>query len=495
MLPRWTAALLLAVTQAGGAETRITADTFIALPAATLERSYEASFTVPKEPMANALLTFSIERKAPEGTAGLFDLFLMDGDVASYLSSRVVKPQRASGVSFDVTAPFNQAVAQERKTIRFRVSNLSSADHLVPSLTLDLGRPPQIRCSFSPGGPPTEGALVPAQDEGKIVAESVLPIRSAGGDTSCRLLYPPTKILAVFSPLTGKVYAADVDYTATSDGLGIPSGSSIKPLDENRLFTKGTDGLRSFPLNDGRHQLAPEGRWWNEQQIAVTYLTSATEPVEPTPPPDSFFQTLHDRLQAGQSMNLVILGDSISAGSNASSLDALAPYAATWAEQLTEKFRLRWKGASITLKNLALPGMDSSWGRDHAAFFFAHAPPDLLVVAFGMNDRERISPEKFRENIHSVIQAARKANPHCAIILVSSMRNNPLWGDQKNLDLFREHLRSLTGPSIRLADMTTTTDRLLQRKTYYDLTGNGVNHPNDYLIRWYADRVERAFHP
>ena len=31
-----------------------------------------------------------------------------------------------------------------------------------------------------------------------------------------------------------------------------------------------------------------------------------------------------------------------------------------------------------------------------------------------------------------------------------------------------------------LADMTSIWEALLKRKTFYDLTGNGVNHPNDF---------------
>ncbi|MCK9589607.1 MAG: SGNH/GDSL hydrolase family protein, partial [Terrimicrobiaceae bacterium] len=188
----------------------------------------------------------------------------------------------------------------------------------------------------------------------------------------------------------------------------------------------------------------------------------------------------------------VILGDSISAGASATAREALPPYSPTWAELFADKVR-HGSSAPVRLKNYSLGGMDSAWGRTYAPFFFRTSPPDLLIAGFGMNDRRRYTPDQFQENIASIIAAARAANPLCAVILISSMRNNPLCGDQEHLDQFRQALKSLEKDGIRVADMTAVTDRLLQRKTYFDLTGNGVNHPNDYLIRWYAETIFNAF--
>ena len=37
-----------------------------------------------------------------------------------------------------------------------------------------------------------------------------------------------------------------------------------------------------------------------------------------------------------------------------------------------------------------------------------------------------------------------------------------------------------------VADMTTFHEALLAQKRYCDMTGNNVNHPNDFLARAYA---------
>jgi hypothetical protein len=55
--------------------------------------------------------------------------------------------------------------------------------------------------------------------------------------------------------------------------------------------------------------------------------------------------------------------------------------------------------------------------------------------------------------------------------------------------LYRDALKKLCGPDIVLADMTSMWDALLKRKSFYDLTGNGVNHPNDFGHMVYAQTL------
>ena len=47
-------------------------------------------------------------------------------------------------------------------------------------------------------------------------------------------------------------------------------------------------------------------------------------------------------------------------------------------------------------------------------------------------------------------------------------------------------LLSLETEGVVVADMTTYHKSLLEHKRYYDMSGNNVNHPNDFLARAYA---------
>ena len=58
----------------------------------------------------------------------------------------------------------------------------------------------------------------------------------------------------------------------------------------------------------------------------------------------------------------------------------------------------------------------------------------------------------------------------------------------KGYDL-QSALKKLSGPGVVLADMTSMWEALLTRKRFYDLTGNGVNHPNDFGHTIYAQSL------
>ena len=57
---------------------------------------------------------------------------------------------------------------------------------------------------------------------------------------------------------------------------------------------------------------------------------------------------------------------------------------------------------------------------------------------------------------------------------------------KENFFVFRDDLKKLCGKGIVLADMTEMWDSLLKAKSFLDITGNGVNHPNDFGHRVYA---------
>jgi hypothetical protein len=54
---------------------------------------------------------------------------------------------------------------------------------------------------------------------------------------------------------------------------------------------------------------------------------------------------------------------------------------------------------------------------------------------------------------------------------------------------YRDALAELVAPGVALADLTSIWGELLKRKSFYDLTGNGVNHPNDFGHCVYAETL------
>jgi hypothetical protein len=54
---------------------------------------------------------------------------------------------------------------------------------------------------------------------------------------------------------------------------------------------------------------------------------------------------------------------------------------------------------------------------------------------------------------------------------------------------YRDTLRSMEGPGVAVADLWEMHGELLGQKSYEDTTGNHVNHPNDFIVRLYAQVV------
>ena len=107
--------------------------------------------------------------------------------------------------------------------------------------------------------------------------------------------------------------------------------------------------------------------------------------------------------------------------------------------------------------------------------------------AIGMNDGSgRRPPEEFAALTQSIMADVRAKKPEAEFLLVSSIcpnREACLYGNQED---YPAALAALCGNGTVLANVTAVHQELLKRKRYMDMTGNNVNHPNDYLHRIYA---------
>jgi acyl-CoA thioesterase-1 len=54
---------------------------------------------------------------------------------------------------------------------------------------------------------------------------------------------------------------------------------------------------------------------------------------------------------------------------------------------------------------------------------------------------------------------------------------------------YRDGLAGLCDDGVVIADVTSLWSALLARKSQYDLSGNGINHPNDFGHRLYAQTI------
>ena len=311
-----------------------------------------------------------------------------------------------------------------------------------------------------------------------------------------RLLYPAESIVCVENLAGTVTYQEGRDYILEDGGLTIPEGSAIRIMTDEEYNPATADAEHhseiGFGCVNGGYLIFGEGHFFHDISYAVTYDHSGKwEGLVPTAHPERLPAT-KGRLRRGEKLKFGFLGDSIGAGANASGMTGAEPYLPIWPELVCEKLRVL-TGADVECINHSVGGMDSNWGVDVVEEKFADNIPDVLLIEFGMNDATGgMERYPFRNNCRTIAQKIRRLNPECEIIFVSTTMPNPASFFLKNHETHEFLLTGLAdefGAQGEVVPMTSVHKALLKRKSYVDMTGNNINHPNDYLVRVYAQSI------
>jgi hypothetical protein len=134
--------------------------------------------------------------------------------------------------------------------------------------------------------------------------------------------------------------------------------------------------------------------------------------------------------------------------------------------------------------------MNTQWGVDNIQSVLSKTPDlDFAIVAFGMNDAG-LNGGAYVEQINQIVSAIQAKNPTTDILLIGSMLPNPdsfVW--QNQVGFVDYLLTNCEREGVAVADVTHVHEYLLTKKAYSDMTGNNINHPNDYLARVYAQTL------
>ena len=308
---------------------------------------------------------------------------------------------------------------------------------------------------------------------------------------TARTVFPAAEILAVRNPTLGIEYEAGRDYEFRPESGGIvrTEQSRIPTLNRGDLYpdketavffpAEGANALPGGP--DGGLIRFDQGDFFARHQVEIDYRTEAELPeLCAVPFPDL----------SGRSVKLAFLGDSITAGFNSTARLQVPPFAPPYATRLAEA--LRETKADLVWRNFAVGGTGCAHGAEHLDEFLAEFLPDWLVIAYGMNDLKNYPAEEFAARIDALARDARKRNPAMKVFTVAAMPGNAEWEHvpPENARAFAAALRKLEYPCI---DVNTPWEKLFRNKSFIELTGNGVNHPNDYTYRFYAAVAEDRF--
>jgi acyl-CoA thioesterase-1 len=328
--------------------------------------------------------------------------------------------------------------------------------------------------------------------------ESLFFIReSADQRPAAALLYPARKVLKVVYTPTGALLEEGRDFVISEGGtkLLLPEGSRIPFRTREDLFpAPGSPNSYPKKRDDDRHMLFGEGHFFHDMQVEATYtheagLWEARGGYVPRPAKKEL-PGARTKIARGGALKLALLGDSISEGYNASGAMGVAPYQPSYGWLVAEELR-NGHDCAVEFLNFAVPGKATPWGVE-VAHEVAKTKPDLAVIAFGMNDAsDRLERDAYIANTKATIEAIRAGNPGVEFILVATMTANPEWSASsfEHYDQYREGLLGLAGPGVAVADLTSVWKELLKHKPFLSFTGNGVNHPNDFGHRLYAQVI------
>ncbi len=306
---------------------------------------------------------------------------------------------------------------------------------------------------------------------------------------SARLLFEPTKILSVRSADLLTEYQEGKDFRLGPDGrsLVLPPGSRIPSKTLAQLYPAPDSPHSIRQRRDGAsYLLFGEGHFFHDMQASVTYTHDDTWTGKaPTFQRQNLARTIA-LLKERHALTISVSGDSISAGCNASLLTDAPPHQPAY-PQLVATGLERAYAARVTVKNHAVGGWKANQGAADAPTLAA-GKPALVIIAYGMNDGY---PALYADSVRKIMEAVRAVNPDADFILVASMMGNSDWSgiNPDKFVAFRDALADLCGPGVALADMTELWQELLKSKRFLDLTGNGVNHPNDFGHRLYAQTI------
>lgn len=342
-----------------------------------------------------------------------------------------------------------------------------------------------------------------------------------GNIVSGQLMYEPDEILGVYSWDWQTPYKEGVDYAVDGRRFTWLPGSAIQIYPYDRNLPKYAEGEQpGFGVtwfDKTRHVSIDPGAYQFQAAVVYTHHGKWAGKV-PASERDKLPKTFA-KLEKGEELNVVYFGDSIAAGWEASGLDEEVigarygevpgtftqreihpvidrePHLPCWARLMSISLQKAYPQAKINHINRSAPGHNTFWALWACEDTVNTRKPDLCVLAFGMNQADH-SVEEFTDHTKKLIEMISAKNPDCEFILMSTHEPN------RDAEVYihhvlmeqEEHLYGLQKEmpqNIAVAPIHSTFRTMYDMgKSFGDLTGNNINHPNDFSTIVYAQILD-----
>lgn len=334
-----------------------------------------------------------------------------------------------------------------------------------------------------------------------------------------QLLYDIDEIISVRSADLKTLYKEGKDYKVEDGKLVILESGSIPVLAYDKYYfplTKAehdVDKLQSkvpaktngmgYIVAEQKNESTPGMSAW---ALAVTYRHAEGNCVVSVPADRSdLFAKFKAKLDNKEEVKIVALGDSITHGWSSSANANMAPNCPNYPLIFQDYIRLNYRLPKLKYTNLSYSGKNSDWALNYCndrkyvpIDKLCELNPDLVFLAFGMNDACGIAPGKFVTNINTMLNKIKEKCPNAMVVVVGTMLPNAeaLWspGGSPILLYHDDYMTALqeaekNWTNAVFANVTKAHMEMMTVKTYQDTTGSNTNHPNDYFHRVYANVI------
>lgn len=335
--------------------------------------------------------------------------------------------------------------------------------------------------------------------KGTQVRRETFAMMDENGICEAPFLLEPEEIIKVESYSGESAYEQGRDYLVKNGKLVLPEGSRIlhtgweqftrRTKEEAQEEAKGAKIKVDFEpvaTTDGDYlSLCAIGHpeFVTKWQTAVTYR--AKERWDGCVPQGALknLPGLVGKIENKETVRILLYGDSISCGWDCSGKYVQKPGQPAWYTLVLDRMEKKW-GIPICFHNTSVSGVDTEWAIAHVKERVCAYQPDFVILGFGMNDR--YDGPQYAEKTMRLMQTIREDCPNTEFLLIATTLPNPqaatpplyFWSHQEE---YSQSLKTLCREGVVLADVQAVQKEVQKRKRYIDLTGNLINHPNDWL--------------
>jgi len=365
--------------------------------------------------------------------------------------------------------------------------------------------------------------------------ECITFVQDKDGSITAHTLFVPKRIISIIDNSHKIEFEAGVDFQWTEgtneikwlNGSAIPYffDGALKGLKEEggTEYVKNWDG--SFD-ETGRCRMGGwlycVGKFLFEKQLSITYEydTEQAKEVEHAKYQPQSFKNVARKIKDGEELNIVFFGASNFEGYDASGMYNRAPNMPVL-HKLVENY-LNDNGIPAKVKNIGVGGWNTAQGlaalkgqKDYtlngvtkplkkgngASVGQSHkraieSGVDLFVVGYfaGNNIGSGVTADNYYKLLKETVELVRSNNPDCEFVILSGSINNNITVAQS--DAYREKTKQLADEfdhCMGYADLVQVYKDMMARKEYISLSGNNINHPNDFFIRVTAMEILSCF--